>query len=349
MAALPTQGSQAQYDLLSSLYHGFEDGHHSLNCHCLYSFQGGPAHANYVLRVRSQSVCTAANIMALIMTIMAQLMIMKAQASRLLHYLEHCCSAELVRVLEVPGNAAVTASDMRVREAPRGWGGGRKFTVCFNDINTSQICLRTYDVDVSQKLGSLCKILRQLETLNPVLQHARLSLRSCVATSKSVASEFSGIERVLKERGVCSIVLQIAGSSGIGRFSPFAHDSIRTEDASDKPPDIIAPMTGDLSSALIPLKGIVTNSSLSGTLQGRTAQQESNVLHSTNNKVTNSSLSGTLPGKTAQQESNVLHSTNNKDTTVHCQERCKAGLPSGGTRTAQQESKVLHSQNNKVR
>ena len=30
-----------------------------------------------------------------------------------------CSSAELVRVREVPGKAAVTASDMRVKAAPR--------------------------------------------------------------------------------------------------------------------------------------------------------------------------------------------------------------------------------------
>lgn len=41
------------------------------------------------------------------------------QADESTHAMHFCSSAELVRVLDVPGKAAVTASDMRVKEAPR--------------------------------------------------------------------------------------------------------------------------------------------------------------------------------------------------------------------------------------
>lgn len=41
------------------------------------------------------------------------------QAGGSTHAMHFCSSAELVRALDVPGKAAVTASDMRVKEAPR--------------------------------------------------------------------------------------------------------------------------------------------------------------------------------------------------------------------------------------
>ena len=41
------------------------------------------------------------------------------QAAVSTHAMHLCSSAELVRVLDVPGKAAVTASDMRVKEAPK--------------------------------------------------------------------------------------------------------------------------------------------------------------------------------------------------------------------------------------
>ena len=49
----------------------------------------------------------------------ADLSIHAVQADVSTHAMHFCSSAELVRVLDVPGKAAETASDMRVSEAPK--------------------------------------------------------------------------------------------------------------------------------------------------------------------------------------------------------------------------------------